>query len=52
MYQIQQIQMMQIGDGIYEVEIAYVNTTAGDPNVPIPEAEEFIEVSPNDEKDL
>ena len=38
------------GDGIYEVEIAYVNTTAGDPNVPIPEAEEFIEVSANDEK--
>jgi hypothetical protein len=38
------------GDGIYEVEIAYVNTTAGDPNVPIPEAEDFIEVSPNDEK--
>ena len=38
------------GDGIYEVEIAYVNTTAGDPNVPIPDAEEFIEVSPNDEK--
>ncbi|MDA9262498.1 gliding motility-associated C-terminal domain-containing protein [bacterium] len=37
-------------DGIYEVEIAYVNTTAGDPNVPIPEAEEFIEVKPNDEK--
>ncbi|MDA9306152.1 gliding motility-associated C-terminal domain-containing protein [Flavobacteriaceae bacterium] len=37
-------------DGIYEVEIAYVNTTAGDPNVPIPEAEEFIEVNPNDEK--
>jgi gliding motility-associated-like protein len=37
-------------DGIYEVEIAYVNTTAGDPYVPIPEAEEFIEVSPNDEK--
>jgi len=38
------------GDGIYEVEIAYVNTTAGDANVPIPDAEEFIEVSPNDEK--
>ncbi|MDA7820731.1 gliding motility-associated C-terminal domain-containing protein [Flavobacteriaceae bacterium] len=38
------------GDGIYEVEIAYINTTAGDPNVPIPEAEEFIEVNPNDEK--
>ncbi|MDA9879630.1 gliding motility-associated C-terminal domain-containing protein [Flavobacteriaceae bacterium] len=37
-------------DGIYEVEIAYVNTTAGDPYVPIPEAEEFIEVNPNDEK--
>ena len=37
-------------DGIYEVEIAYVNTTAGDPNVPIPYAEEFIEVNPNDEK--
>ena len=40
------------GDGIYEVEIAYVNTTAGDANVPIPEAEEFIEVSPSDEKIL
>ena len=38
------------GDGIYEVEIAYVNTTAGDPNVPIPEAEEFIEVDPTNEK--
>ena len=38
------------GDGVYEVEIAYVNTTAGDPYVPIPEAEEFINVNPNDEK--
>ncbi|MDA9015453.1 hypothetical protein N9H69_02085, partial [Flavobacteriaceae bacterium] len=38
------------GDGIYEVEIAYVNTTAGDPNVPIPYAEEFIEVDPGNEK--
>ena len=38
------------GDGIYEVEIAYINTTAGDANVPIPEVEEFIEVSPKAEK--
>ena len=38
------------GDGIYEVEIAYVNTTAGDPNVPIPDAEESIEVDPQSEK--
>ena len=32
-------------DGIYEVELAYVNTTPGDPKVPIPEAPEVIEVS-------
>ena len=38
------------GDGIYEVEIAYVNTTAGDPNVPIPDAEEYIEVEPTGKK--
>ncbi|MDA8644650.1 hypothetical protein N9L50_05105, partial [Flavobacteriaceae bacterium] len=37
-------------DGIYEVEIAYINTTAGDPNVPIPDAEESIEVDPTSEK--
>ena len=34
------------GDGIYEVEIAYVNTTAGDPKVPIPLAPDLIEVNP------
>ena len=38
------------GDGIYEVEIAYVNISAGDPNVPIPKAEEFIEVDLKTEK--
>jgi gliding motility-associated-like protein len=38
------------GDGIYEIEIAYINTTAGDPNVPIPDAEESIEVDPTSEK--
>ncbi|MGB1979789.1 MAG: BspA family leucine-rich repeat surface protein [Flavobacteriaceae bacterium] len=32
-------------DGIYEVELAYVNTTPGDPKVPIPETPEVIEVS-------
>ncbi|MDC0875224.1 gliding motility-associated C-terminal domain-containing protein, partial [Flavobacteriaceae bacterium] len=37
-------------DGIYEVEIAYINTTAGDPFVPIPDAEETIEVNPQSEK--
>ena len=37
-------------DGVYEVEIAYVNVTAGDPNVPIPKAEEFIEVNPTSNK--
>ena len=37
-------------DGVYEVEIAYVNVTAGDPNVPIPKTEEFIEVDPNSEE--
>ena len=34
-------------DGIYEVEIAYVNTTAGDPKVPIPETPETIEIQAN-----
>jgi gliding motility-associated-like protein len=37
-------------DGIYEVEIAYINTTAGDPFVPIPDAEETIEANPQSEK--
>jgi gliding motility-associated-like protein len=32
-------------DGIYEVELAYVNTTPGDPKVPVPETPEVIEVS-------
>ena len=30
------------GDGVYEVEIAYVNTTPGDPKVPIPTVPEDI----------
>jgi surface protein len=34
------------GDGIYEVEIAFVNVTAGDPNVPIPMTPNFIEINP------
>ena len=34
------------GDGIYEVEIAFVNVTAGDPNVPIPITPNFIEINP------
>ena len=38
------------GDGVYEVEIAYVNVTAGDPNVPIPQTPEFIEVNPTSEE--
>ena len=37
-------------DGIYEVEIAYVNTTAGDPKVPIPETPEVIEVQAGGEE--
>ena len=37
-------------DGVYEVEIAYVNTTAGDPNVPIPKSEQRIEVNPTSEE--
>ena len=37
-------------DGIYEVEIAYVNTTPGDPKVPIPETPEVIEVGNNTEQ--
>jgi len=36
MFLIQIILMMQMEMVIYEVEIAYVNVTAGDPNVPIP----------------
>ena len=35
------------GDGIYDIKIAYINTTPGDPNVPIPSAQENIEVNPN-----
>ena len=38
-------------DGVYEVEIAYVNTTAGDPNVPIPKIEERIEVDVSQDED-
>ena len=34
-------------DGIYEVEIAYINTTPGDPQVPIPTTPQFIEATPN-----
>ena len=37
-------------DGVYEVEIAYVNTTAGDPNVPIPKSEQRIEINPKSEE--
>ena len=37
-------------DGVYEVEIAYVNTTAGDPNVPIPKSEQRIEITPKSEE--
>jgi hypothetical protein len=38
------------GDGIYEIEIAYINTTPGDPNVPIPDAGKEIEANPNCDK--
>ena len=37
-------------DGIYEVEIAYVNTTPGDPKVPIPETPETIVVGGDTEQ--
>ena len=37
-------------DGVYEVEIAYVNTTAGDPNVPIPKSEQRIVITPKSEE--
>ena len=37
-------------NGIYEVEIAYVNTTPGDPKVPIPETPEVIEITGDTEE--
>ena len=37
-------------DGVYDIEIAYINTTPGDPNVPIPDADKEIETSANCEK--
>ena len=37
------------GDGIYEVEIAYINTTYGDTSLPIPDNPQEIEVEENTE---
>jgi len=33
-------------DNVYEVEVSYINTTGGDTNVPVPQAQETIAVAP------
>ena len=40
------------GDGIYEVEVAYINTTYGDTSLPIPDNPQEIEVEENTENVL